>query len=111
MIGEKDLAVPSKLMDFYALRQKLAAHNVANAGVAGFHKLDAQFEAELQQAIEKGDVEAVRKAPLHVQKAKGTGVDTDTEVAQMAKNEVLFNTFAEIASYHLRMLRTAATSK
>ena len=111
MIGDSDLAIPSKMLDLEATRHKLAAHNIANAGVPGYRKLSASFSDELLKAIQSGDPEAVRNATITVQKARAEGVDGEAEVASMAKNEIMFNTFAEIASFRLRMLRMAVTSK
>ena len=111
MIGDQDLAVPAKMMDLYAARQKITAHNIANAGVKNFHKLNASFSAELRAAVEKGDPEAIRTVALRVEQSKKPGVDTESEAATGAKNEVLFNTFAEIAAYRIRTLRLAVTSK
>jgi flagellar basal body rod protein FlgB len=111
MIGDNDLTIPEKMMDFYAAQQRATAHNVANAGVKDFHKLHVSFSAELREAIESGDTERIRNVGLHIEKAPQPGVDTESEAAGGAKNELNFNAFAEIAAYRLRMLRTAVTSK
>ncbi len=111
MIGDNDLAIPEKMMDLYEAQQRITAHNTANAGVKDFHKLHASFGAELREAIESGDTERIRNVALHVERARQPGVDTESEAAGGAKNELNFNAFAEIAAYRLRMLRTAVTSK
>jgi len=111
MLGDDDLAIPEKMLDFCALRHKLIAHNVANAEVPGFRKLDVAFQEELRRAIAEGDVKAIRKAELPIRKAEKPGVDPETEVARMAKNELLFDAFAQIAAQKLRIMRTAVTSK
>ena len=107
MIGDKDLSVPAKMLDFYALRQRLLAHNVANAQVKGFHRLDAGFGRELLDAIKAGDVKALEKAEFTVKEAKQPGVQAEHEVAEMTKNSLLFESFSQIAAFRLRMLRTA----
>jgi len=111
MLGDNDLAIPEKMLDLCALRHKLIAHNVANAGIPGFHRLDVAFQEELRRAISENDANAVRKAELPVHTARKPGVDPETEVARMAKNELLFGTFAQIAAQKLRIMRTAVTSK
>jgi flagellar basal body rod protein FlgB len=111
MIGDQDLAVPAKMMELLAASQKITAHNTANAGVKNFHRLHASFTAELRDAIAKGDPEAIRNVTLRVEQSKKPGVDTESETATGAKNEVLFDTFAEIAAYRFRALRLAVTSK
>lgn len=111
MLGDQDLALPARMMDLHAMRQKLGAHNIANAEVSGFRKLSAHFGDEFLRAAQSGDVNAMRQAPIRVTSEKSTGIDSEAEVAGMTKNEVLFSAFAEIASFRLRMLRTAITSK
>jgi flagellar basal body rod protein FlgB len=111
MIGDQDLAIPAKMMDLYAAKQKITAHNTANADVKGFQKLNVNFSAELKQAIESGDAEKIRNVTLKVEKSRQPGVDTEAETAASAKNELSFNAFAEIAAYRIRMLRQAVTSK
>ena len=111
MIGDSDLAIPAKMMDLYAAKQKITAHNTANAGVQGFQKLNVSFSAELREAIESGDTAKIQNVPLKVVKSREPGVDTEVEAASGAKNELNFNAFAEIAAYRIRMLRLAVTSK
>jgi flagellar basal body rod protein FlgB len=111
MIGDKDLALPGKMLDLLSTRHKLTAHNLANAEVQGYRPLEAKFSDELRAAIESGDPEAIRNASIEIERTRTPGVDSETEVARMSKNELLFNTFAEIAAFQLRMLRTAVTSK
>jgi flagellar basal body rod protein FlgB len=99
------------MLDLLSASHKLTAHNLANAEVPGFRPLQAKFSDELRRAIESRDPEAIRNATIQVERSRRPGVDSEMEVARMSKNEMLFNTFAEIAAFRLRMLRTAVTSK
>lgn len=107
MIGESDLSIPEKMLDFYALRHKLIAHNIANAAVPGYRKLNVDFTNELRRAVQSEDPKQLRTASPRVSRARQPGVEPEAEVAKMTKNELLFNTFAEIAAYRLRLLRSA----
>jgi len=107
MIGDNELAIPAKMMDLYAAKHKLVAHNLANADVRGYHKLNASFDKELEQIVSSNDPEEISKAAIKITKAAEAGVDTDAEVAVMSKNQVMFQAFSEIAMYRLRMLRAA----
>jgi len=107
MIGEKDLAIAGKMLDLCALKHKLIAHNIANAEVPGYRKLTLSFEKELQRAIASKDPEEIRQVSAAVTRAKEPGLDSEAEIAGMAKNQILFETFAQIASYRFRMLRAA----
>lgn len=111
MIGDKDLGIVSKMLDFYALRHKLIAHNMANAEVPGFRRLDLHFEDALLEAVQKGDTAKVQNAGFVVEKAAHEGVDAESEVAKMVKNQLLFDTFSQIAAHNFRMLRMAIQSK
>jgi len=111
MLGDNDLAIPAKMMDLYEAQQRITAHNTANAGVKDFHRLQVSFSAELREAIAGGDPAKIRNVQLRVERAKQPGVDTESEAASGAKNELNFNAFAEIAAWRIRMLRSAVTSK
>jgi len=111
MIGDNDLSIPAKMLDAYALRHKLLANNIANADVPGYRKMDVNFTESLRRAIESQDPRRIGKEPLQVRQAREAGVETETEVASMAKNEVLYNAFSNIAAFKLRLLKSAIRSK
>ena len=111
MIGENDLTIPAKMMDLCALQHKLTAHNIANADVKDFHKVSADFQAELRGALESGDAETVKDVQAKISRARETGVDSEAEVARMVRNELMFNTFAEVAATKFRILRSAITNR
>ena len=111
MIGDKDLSLVSKMLDFCALRHKLIAHNMANAEIPGYHRLDLCFEDALLKAAQEGDTANVQSAAFVVEQAEHEGVDAEGEVAKMVKNQLLFDTFSQIAAHNFRMLRTAFSSK
>ena len=107
MISDNDLAIPAKMMDLYAAKHKLVAHNLANANVDGYHKLSVSFDKELDQIMNSNDPQQISKAAIKITRAAEAGVDMDAEVAVMSKNQVMFQAFSEIARYRLRMLRAA----
>lgn len=111
MIGDKDLAIPGRVMDLAAMRNKLMAHNVANADVPGFHPFHADFDATFAEAVAADDLRGIRNAAIRVVRSPTTGVDSEAEVAGMTKNSGIFTAFSEIASFRLRMLRAAINSK
>ena len=112
MVGENELSIPGRMLDLYALRHKLIAHNIANSDVPGFRKLEAEFDGELRKALSSNDPESSLKTlDLKVTRAAEQGVDTDSEVAEMGKNKLLYDTFAQIAQFRLRMLRAAIAAK
>lgn len=111
MIGDRDLAIPGRMMDLAAVRNKLMAHNVANADVRDFKPLQADFDASFAEAVMASDARGVRNAGIRVSRTAAGTVDSEAEVAAMTKNSGLFTAFSEIASFRLRMLRAAINSK
>ncbi len=107
MLGDQDLTVPAKMLDFYSLQHKLIAHNIANAQVKDFHRLEASFDKEFFEAIQQGRIEDIKNAKFIVKEESRPGVSQETEVVNMTKNKLLFDAFAQIANFRLRMLRSA----
>jgi len=81
------------------------------AQVKDFHRLEASFEKELLGAIQQGRTEDIKNARFIVREEARAGVSPETEVANMTKNKILFEAFAQIANFRLRMLRAAIENK
>ena len=67
--------------------------------------------AAFAEAVAANDLKGLRAAQIRVIQGAADSVDSEAEVAQMTKNSGMFNTFSEIASFRLRMLRAAINSK
>jgi flagellar basal body rod protein FlgB len=107
MLGDKDLGIPAKMLDFCAMQHKLIAHNVANAQQPNYHRLEASFKDELVDAIKQGDTKGVAGAKFDVKKSATPGVSAEKEMSAMARNSLMFDTFAQVAQSRLRLLRQA----
>jgi flagellar basal body rod protein FlgB len=107
MLGDKDLGIPAKMLDFCAMQHKLISHNIANAEQPNYHRLEATFSDELAKAIEEGDMKTVASSTFQVKAAEKAGVSPEQEVAQMTRNSLMFDTFAQIANFRLRLFRQA----
>ena len=105
--------VIAKMLDGCALRHKVIAANLANAETPGFRRMEVRFEDQLAQAIQEEDTNAIDEAQPEVvpgagkARADGNNVDFGTELGDLTKNTMVFNTFAEIAAARLRRYREA----
>jgi flagellar basal-body rod protein FlgB len=120
-IMEKSLAAAS-------VRQRVIANNIANANTPGFKKSDVIFEDLLRQAMSDGPgLRQVRTHEYHLSKTPqsateiqpqivtsnatairndGNNVDIEAEMADVAKNNLYYNTLAQMLSKRLNELKT-----
>lgn len=122
------LGLLEKSLGAASLRQRVMANNIANVNTPGFKKSDVVFEDALQQAMaETSVVGQVRTHPDHLSKSKsfgqiqprivvsdgtairndGNNVDVEAEMAQVAQNNLYYNTLAQQLSAKLKDLKTA----
>ena len=99
-----------KALDIASLRHKTIANNLANANTPGYKRLVVEFEKELASAVE-----GRRPAEARIVEASdpagidGNNVRFESELADLQKNAMVFNTFAQIASRRMNALRSAIT--
>lgn len=107
----------SAAMRGLGLRHQAIAQNVANADTPGYQRVDVQFEGALAQALGRDEIAATlpderldARAPMEraprnrslsldaeaetgtVMRADGGNVDPDTEMAEMAANQLAYQT-------------------
>lgn len=113
----------SAAMRGLGLRHQAIAQNVANADTPGYQRVDVQFEGALAQALGRDGVAATlpderldSRAPMEqaprnrslslgaeaetgtVMRADGGNVDPDTEMAEMAANQLAYQTVTSMLS-------------
>ena len=116
----------SKLADLSTLRHKLIASNIANVNTPGYREKQIDFDGELKKAITKPAIKSVLTDPRHIplgntpggppkihelkKSENSTGVnsvDIDTEMADMAQNQIVFDYTADMLARQFKGLRTA----
>jgi len=108
MLEQKGVTAIQKMLDFYALRHRVIAGNIANAQVSGYRAREVTFDKELVEAIRSGDTAAVSAAEFAVRETPAGGpVNPEKEMAGMVKNALLFETFSQIAAARFRLMRSA----
>jgi len=106
-----------QLMDAAGLRQKTLGQNVANVNTPGYRRLDVAFEEQLAQQLIHNNELAVDVEPkvIHTlglaERADGNNVDIDMEMGQLSKNALLYQTYAQILTSKLSMMRSAITGQ
>lgn len=120
----------STAMDAAALRQQVAADNIANVNTPGFRRRFVRFEDELSRAIGGRAVRGNRTHPRHIpigastvgqirpeivrddtssMRNDGNNVDIDREMAINAAAELQYAALTQVTSARYRMLRSAIT--
>ncbi len=130
MFNVTGLSALSKAMSLREKAHQYIAANIANVDTPGYKARHLDFEAELRQALgeEKGyHVRLMRTNPRHLPQERGgiegvTGrvvkdpvprrndgnsVDIDKEMAMLAENQLLHDTYAQGISSTLAMLKYA----
>jgi flagellar basal-body rod protein FlgB len=95
-----------RYMDLLALRQKLVASNIANAGTPGYKTRDVDFASAY-----RGLLEGTPAAVVEVENLKGrndgNNVSLDREARLLAENALRFSTASQLMRARLRLVRSA----
>jgi len=117
-------------LDMASTRHKLVAGNLANVSTPGYRSKDIDFHGELNKAVNnKGHLEGTRTNPAHlpiggskengpeiiVNKSSATNginnVDADTEIANLAQNQIYYSVGAKLLASKFQGLKNAIKSK
>lgn len=111
------------------LRNEAIADNMANIDTPGYKRKDVNFQDYLKVAINKDSISGVIAHPKHIplnndlisngnfritrdyndttMRMDGNNVDIDAEMAEMAKNQILFNAYVTLLNKDFGLMRTA----
>lgn len=100
-------------------RQSVLANNLANANTPNFKRSDISFQGALASALSsssRGDTSGVDATPFTTStdssssmRADGNNVDVDVESANLAKNQLLFDSVMAIDTKRLHTMDSAIT--
>lgn len=120
-----------KALDTSTLRQKTISNNLANVDTPHYKRVEVNFEDAFKAAIEKTPKRLVGfktdcqhfeiNPPVDINSVKPTmwrendtftraddnNVDMDVEMAELAKNELMFNALVEALNRKMSMLKMA----
>jgi flagellar basal-body rod protein FlgB len=105
-----------RLMDVAVLRSQVHAGNLANQNTPGYRAMAVDFDTAFQDALrDDGADAALTVAPRIVEprttgvKVDGNDVSTEREVALMAQNRLLYDTYIAMYRGKRMILQTAMT--
>ena len=118
MLFPKNMELMTKSLDWAARRQKILAHNIANADTPGYKRKDLSFPTQL-----RAQLQMVRTDPRHLPNRTASGfgsfedwgavrvdnnnVDLEAEMVRTAENGLYYQGVAHQLSNNIRRLRTA----
>lgn len=123
----KSTYILERALDASWLRNKVTANNIANVDTPGYKRQKVEFEQFLAQAIDNkargmitnerhipigaGSINAVkiniREDNATSMRLDGNNVDIENEMAQMAKNNIMYNALIQKVSGEFKKLETA----
>lgn len=110
--------VLARLMDASATRQRVIGANIANVNTPGYRRQDVDFEAQLAQLLEAGKHDKVKDIQPEIttpaggpSREDGNNVDIDKEMGALSKNSVLFETYTQILTSKVGMMRSAISGR
>lgn len=100
-----------RAMDGVALRQRVAAQNIANVMTPGYHAQQVSFESSLSSALAAGQdpsqtALSVTEAPGEVNE-QGNSVDLATESTSLMKSGLQYEALVQATNYRMGILRSA----
>ena len=107
----------SRLLDAAVLRQQVHTANLANQNTPGYKARAVAFEDTFNAALDEGGAERAAEVEPTVTIPRSTPADADGndvavehEVAALAKNQMLYNAYVQMARGKMRLINTALTS-
>jgi flagellar basal-body rod protein FlgB len=126
-VFDRTLEALSKSLDMRAENQVILSSNIANADTPGYQAQELDFEGALANALTLDGSPIVRTDPAHfgagspvddvsgeirneinnVVREDGNTVDRDAEMAELAKNQLLYDAAADLLKKKLALLKYA----
>ena len=104
-------------LDGAALRQRVLSNNLANVNTPGYTRQDVTFETALNEALKQGPQALDHFQPEvvtdHASPARldGNNVQLETELSEMSKNALAYQTAMQLLSMKMSMERMAVTGR
>ncbi|MDQ7062621.1 MAG: flagellar basal body rod protein FlgB [candidate division KSB1 bacterium] len=118
----------SKSLRASAIRQRVIANNIANSTTLGYRRLDVRFEEDLQKALRRKKIDGSMSHQKHIpvggpsvsriepkvyriddatNPSGVNNVDIEFEMAQLAKNQMLYIAAAKFAAGNFAKIKMA----
>jgi flagellar basal-body rod protein FlgB len=113
---DKNVDLLSGMLDYRSKRHQIVASNIANIDTPGFKPSDITFKKEL---LKQNPVQLTTTNPAHIapktnqsdkvafeMKTSDEKVKIDTEMANLAENNIMYNMTVEMLARKFRSLNT-----
>lgn len=117
-VKPSQLDLLSRLLDVTALRQQVIGQNVANVNTPGYRQQELRFEESLKALIEGNRLSELPELDAEIatteglpERSDGNNVDIDLEMSKLNKNALLYETYTQILSVQLGMVRSAISGQ
>lgn len=130
LLNQPSLNLLERSLDASNVRQRVISNNIANVDTPYFKRSDVKFEELLHNELQGMSVEGKRTDPRHFYIGKPAGslpevvtdyqsvmnnnlnnVDIDSEMSQLAKNQLRYNVMVQQANHELKQFKTAIEGK
>lgn len=120
------LQLLEKSLQTSSLRHKVISNNIANVNTPGFKRSEVPFDEILQKNMKQENLPMVRTHEKHLivtsnkqfepsvltesntsLRSDGNNVDIDVEMANLAKNNIYYDAFAQQISHYFSNLKSA----
>jgi flagellar basal-body rod protein FlgB len=108
-----------------SMRHKVLSNNIANVNTPGFKRSDVLFEDKLAAALEQSSAQLTQTNEMHMPgsqmefmpaivtenntsvRSDGNNVDIDSEMANVAENDLYYQSVATVLTKYFSMLSSA----
>jgi flagellar basal-body rod protein FlgB len=104
----------SRALDLRTQNQSIIASNIANADTPGYQAQELDFEGAMSKALERGAGAENVEGEIHNQindvvREDGNTVDRDSEMVNLAQNQLLYDAAADLVKKKLALLKYSIT--
>ena len=117
LFSSKTDLIMQKMMDVLSVRHRLISDNIANVNTPGYRRKDIDFQDQLVSLIQGSDEHSIKTFKPEViepnttmVKADMNNVDIEKEITTLAKNTLMYNTYASLAKKRYRLMLNAIKS-
>ena len=117
MPDDPHLTVLTRLMDVSMMRERVHLANLGNQNTPGYRAQNVSFEDVFNETLDSNGLDKAMQVDPSVNQANetpmqpdGNDVSSEHEVAALAKNQLLFNAYSQIARGKMRMISTAISA-
>lgn len=102
----RHIELVTQQLQYSELSHRVISHNLANVNTPGYTRLQVDFPAYLAKESTGSPLRIVEDESLPA-RMDGNNVDIDRELGQLNRNSLLFETYSQILTAHLGMMRLA----